>query len=102
MGPGIPQATYSLNFVGIDAASLPLSPPRNLLTLLAEASLLGQKASYYYKWQLHRRAPGSVWRRWCRRARNCQGQALRVVAEEATSLDSSCARRLGAVEETGL
>src|SRR6266487_3555934 len=43
--------------------------------------------------------------RWCRRARNCQGQAPWVVAEEATSLDSSCARRLAAVagrdEETG-
>ena len=43
--------------------------------------------------------------RWCSRARNFQGQALRVVAEEATSLDSSCARRLAAVagrdEETG-
>ena len=34
--------------------------------------------------------------RWCSRARNCQGQALRVVAEEATSLDSSCARQLAA------
>ena len=35
--------------------------------------------------------------RWCSRARNFQGQALRVVAEEATSLDSSCARQLAAV-----
>jgi hypothetical protein len=33
---------------------------KNLLTLLAEASLLGQKASYYYKWQLHRRARPEV------------------------------------------
>jgi hypothetical protein len=43
--------------------------------------------------------------RWCSRARNYQGQALRMVAEEATSLDSSCARPLAAVagrdEETG-
>jgi hypothetical protein len=33
---------------------------KNLLTLLAETSLLGQKASYYYKWQLHRRARPEV------------------------------------------
>jgi hypothetical protein len=33
---------------------------KNLLTLLAEASLLGQKASYYYKWQVHRRARPEV------------------------------------------
>jgi hypothetical protein len=33
---------------------------KNLLTLLAEASLLGQKASYYYKWQIHRRARPEV------------------------------------------
>ena len=43
--------------------------------------------------------------RWCRRARSCQG-ACRVVAEEATSLDSSCARTAcaavaGRDEETG-
>jgi len=29
---------------------------KNLLSLLAEASLLAQKTSYYYKWQVHRRA----------------------------------------------
>ena len=29
---------------------------KNLLTLLAQASLLAQKTSYYQKWQLHRRA----------------------------------------------
>src|SRR5215813_8626650 len=29
---------------------------KNLLTLLAQASLLAQKASYYQKWQVHRRA----------------------------------------------
>jgi len=29
---------------------------KNLLTLLAQASLLAQKASYYQKWQIHRRA----------------------------------------------
>src|SRR5262249_7429834 len=29
---------------------------RNLLTLLAQASLLAQKTSYYQKWQVHRRA----------------------------------------------
>jgi hypothetical protein len=29
---------------------------KNVLTLLAEVSLLAQKASYYYKWQVHRRA----------------------------------------------
>jgi hypothetical protein len=33
---------------------------KNLLTLLAEASLLGQKASYYQKWQVHRRARPEV------------------------------------------
>jgi hypothetical protein len=33
---------------------------KNILTLLAEASLLGQKASYYYKWQAHRRARPEV------------------------------------------
>jgi hypothetical protein len=33
---------------------------KNLLTLLAEASLLGQKASYFYKWQVHRRARPEV------------------------------------------
>ena len=35
----------------------------------------------------------------CSRARNCQRQALRLVAEEATSLDSSCARRLRVGDE---
>src|SRR5215475_16034971 len=34
---------------------------------------------------------------WCSRTRNFQGQALRVIAEEATSIDSSCARQLAAV-----
>jgi len=29
---------------------------KNLLSLLAQASLLAQKTSYYYKWQVHRRA----------------------------------------------
>jgi hypothetical protein len=29
---------------------------KNLLTMLAQASLLAQKTSYYQKWQLHRRA----------------------------------------------
>jgi hypothetical protein len=29
---------------------------KNLLTLLAQASLLAQKTSYYQKWQVHRRA----------------------------------------------
>jgi len=29
---------------------------KNLLTLLAQASLLGQKTSYFQKWQVHRRA----------------------------------------------
>jgi hypothetical protein len=29
---------------------------KNLLTLLAEASLLAQKTAYYHKWQVHRRA----------------------------------------------
>jgi hypothetical protein len=29
---------------------------KNLLSLLAQASLLGQKTSYYQKWQVHRRA----------------------------------------------
>src|SRR6516164_1735626 len=29
---------------------------KNLLSLLAQASLLAQKASYYQKWQIHRRA----------------------------------------------
>jgi len=29
---------------------------KNLLSLLAQASLIAQKTSYYYKWQVHRRA----------------------------------------------
>ena len=29
---------------------------KNLLSLLAQASLLAQKTAYYYKWQVHRRA----------------------------------------------
>ena len=29
---------------------------KNLLTLIADASLLAQKTSYYQKWQVHRRA----------------------------------------------
>jgi hypothetical protein len=33
---------------------------KNILTLLAEAALLGQKASYYHKWQVHRRARPEV------------------------------------------
>lgn len=33
---------------------------KNLLTLLAQASLLAQKTSYYYKWQMHRRARPEV------------------------------------------
>jgi len=33
---------------------------RNVLSLLAQASLLAQKASYYYKWQVHRRARPEV------------------------------------------
>src|SRR5262249_21640389 len=33
---------------------------KNLLTLLAQASLLAQKASYYQKWQVHRRARPEV------------------------------------------
>jgi hypothetical protein len=33
---------------------------KNLLSLLAQASLLGQKASYYQKWQVHRRARPEV------------------------------------------
>jgi hypothetical protein len=33
---------------------------KNLLTLLAQVSLLAQKASYYQKWQVHRRARPEV------------------------------------------
>jgi hypothetical protein len=33
---------------------------KNVLSLLAQASLLAQKASYYYKWQVHRRARPEV------------------------------------------
>jgi len=33
---------------------------KNLLTLLAQVSLLAQKTSYYYKWQVHRRARPEV------------------------------------------
>jgi hypothetical protein len=33
---------------------------KNLLSLLAQASLLAQKASYFYKWQVHRRARPEV------------------------------------------
>ncbi|MBV9563784.1 MAG: vanadium-dependent haloperoxidase [Bradyrhizobium sp.] len=33
---------------------------KNILSLLAQASLLAQKASYYYKWQVHRRARPEV------------------------------------------
>jgi hypothetical protein len=33
---------------------------KNLLTLLAQASLLAQKTSYYFKWQVHRRARPEV------------------------------------------
>jgi hypothetical protein len=33
---------------------------KNLLSLLAQASLLAQKASYYHKWQVHRRARPEV------------------------------------------
>jgi hypothetical protein len=33
---------------------------KSILSLLAQASLLAQKASYYYKWQLHRRARPEV------------------------------------------
>jgi hypothetical protein len=33
---------------------------KNILSLLAEASLLAQKAAYYHKWQVHRRARPEV------------------------------------------
>jgi len=33
---------------------------KNLLSLLAQASLIAQKTSYYYKWQVHRRARPEV------------------------------------------
>jgi hypothetical protein len=33
---------------------------KNLLSLIAQASLLGQKAAYYQKWQVHRRARPEV------------------------------------------
>jgi hypothetical protein len=56
--------------MGVDALLSPSNPYRgsktefgditfgnkNLLTLIAEASLLAQKTAYYQKWQIHRRA----------------------------------------------
>ena len=55
MSPTNPYRSYKVEFGDITFGN------KNVLTLLAQAALLGQKGSWYQKWLLHRRARPEVY-----------------------------------------